>query len=169
VVGVRLAVLVAVLATSPALAQAPFAIPPGWERPLRSDLDPGSYDFGLRKAPDLNLIARGDFNGDGKPDQAELLVNRPAASFALFIHLAGEAVPREISRRKLSQLAGVGIGALKPGTYRTICGRHVPIGPTCPEAQVATRTDTVSYANFEASSYFLTWKDDRFEEVWTSD
>jgi hypothetical protein len=169
VVGVRLGFLAAALLAPPALAQTPFVIPAGWERPAVSDLGPNSYDFKLRKGPDLELVARGDFDGDGKADQAELLVNRKAGVFSLFIHLATEAAPRELPEGKLTGIGGTGIRTLKPGTYDTICGRHVPIGPDCPAAKVTTKTDSVGIAHFEASYHFQMWKDGKFEDIWTSD
>src|SRR5262245_18096300 len=112
-VGVRLAVLGLILLAQPAFEQT-FAVPAGWERPTRADLGPDSYDFKLRDGSDLELVARGDFNGDGNADQSELLVNRKAGMFSVFVHLAGEASSREFSEGKLAGIGGTGIRMLKP-------------------------------------------------------
>jgi len=58
-------------------------LPSGWRRPAVSEVS----NAWRQKNHSKFLVARGDFDGDGKSDTAELLVNDSASQFALFVRL----------------------------------------------------------------------------------
>ncbi len=65
-----------------------------------------------------------DFDGDGKPDPAELLVNASANQFALFVKLASTGKWRLTDGPfDIKSLDRFGIDLVKPGKYETACGK----------------------------------------------
>jgi hypothetical protein len=100
-----------------AVAQNP---PSGWRRPSASQVS----SAWRQKSHGKFLVVRGDFDGDGKSDRAELLVNDSANQFALFVRLASSEKWNRISQPfDLSLLGNNGIDLVKPGRYKTACDK----------------------------------------------
>ncbi len=76
------------------------------------------------KSPTRFLKVKGDFDGDGKSDVAEILINPSSSQFALFVKLSwtGEwqLVGKPYDEKSLDRF---GIDYVKPGKYETACGK----------------------------------------------
>jgi hypothetical protein len=97
------------------------SLPPGWRKPTSTEAT-GAW---REKSPTRFLVAEGDFDGDGKKDTAELLVDLPGSHFNLFVKFAAVAEwqPLYGSVGEAKDLAEFGIVPVKPGQYKTACGK----------------------------------------------
>jgi len=100
-----------------ALAQ---ELPSGWRRPVSAETS-GEW---RQKSRARFLVVNGDFDGDGKPDSAELLINPSSSKFALFVRLSStqkwQLVGESTDVKKFDRF---GIDLVKPGEYKTACGK----------------------------------------------
>jgi hypothetical protein len=77
-----------------------------------------------RKSSTRFFRVEGDFDGDGKPDVAELLINDSTKKFALFVRLASEPTWQRVSEQMdVASLDRFAIDLVKPGRYETACGK----------------------------------------------
>jgi hypothetical protein len=90
-------------------------LPEGWRRPTRSE----SSDEWRKKSPTRFLVVNGDFDGDGKQDVAELLVNPSAKQFGVFVRLAGTGKWQALITFDLEAIGRYAIDFVKPGKYKT--------------------------------------------------
>src|SRR5712691_1804769 len=94
--------------------------PTGWRRITQAE----AADDWRQKHSTRFLLVKGDFDGDGKPDVAELLLNPGSNRFALFVRLAStskwERLGEPIDAKNLDRF---GIDFVKPGKYETACGK----------------------------------------------
>jgi hypothetical protein len=108
---------VPVLAVGLAAAQ---ELPSGWRRPSPTEASGPWRD----KSQTRFLVVKSDFDGDGKLDTAELLVNPLTNQFALFVNLASTGKWQLINKPfDLKSLDRFGINHVKPGKYETACGK----------------------------------------------
>jgi hypothetical protein len=95
-------------------------LPAGWRRPTKAE---ASGDW-RQKSRTRFLVVNGDFDGDSKPDVAELLVNPAAKRFALFVKLGSTGRWHRVGdESEMDWLSGMGIKVVKPGSYETACGK----------------------------------------------
>jgi hypothetical protein len=95
-------------------------LPKGWRRPTHSE----TSDEWRKKSPDRFVAVKGDFDGDGKPDIAELLVNPSAKQFALFVSLSSNRNWQLLAKSDaMGNFDRFGIDYVKPGKYETACGK----------------------------------------------
>lgn len=94
-------------------------LPKGWRRPTTKEFD----DEWRRKDPSKFLRARGDFDGDGREDVVELLVQRQGNSAGLFVWRAVNPVPLLLVKFEKKELKLQGTAVVEPGEYRTACGK----------------------------------------------
>jgi hypothetical protein len=95
-------------------------VPEGWRQPTASE----ATESWRRKSATKYLVVRGDFDGDGKPDTALLLVNGAGSKFALFILLASDRHWQQVGEENdVKLLDSMGISLVKPGRYETACGK----------------------------------------------
>lgn len=120
-------------------------------------------------------VVKADLDGDGIRDQAELLVSEGGAEFGPFAFLRqrdatyrvlrlGEPMPREY-------LEVMGIRAVKPGFYRTACGKgYVACGAGEPKA-VRLKAWAIDVFTEESANSFFYWDGHAalFRRVWISD
>ncbi|MBI3514913.1 MAG: hypothetical protein HY060_12750, partial [Proteobacteria bacterium] len=99
------------------------ALPQGWRLPRPDELSsPHDIVQWRDDSPDREAVARGDFDGDGRQDEARLLVSADGKKYALFVLLgSGRAVRLVID--DVDGLSIMGIAALPPGRHRTACGK----------------------------------------------
>jgi hypothetical protein len=160
---------VIVLALRPASAQ--DSLPSGWRKPALAEAD-GEW---RKKNPTRFLVAKGDFDGDGKGDIAELLVDVPGKHFGLFVKLAGTAEWQRLDSGEgdVKDLAEFGISPVKPGKYKTACGKgygDYACSHGEPELLELSRP-AVDYFYNESSDYIFYWdtKAKKFIRVQMSD
>jgi hypothetical protein len=86
-------------------------VPTGWRRITQAE----AADDWRQKHSTRFLLVKGDFDGDGKPDVAELLLNPGSNRFALFVRLAStskwERLGEPIDAKNLDRF---GIDFVKP-------------------------------------------------------
>ena len=110
-------IFLAVLLSTVARAQ---DLPEGWRRPTRSE---SSGDW-RKKNPTRFVVVKGDFDGDGRPDVAELLVNPSTKQFALFVSLSSAQKWQMLNKPyDMAAFDRFGIDNPKPGKYETACGK----------------------------------------------
>jgi hypothetical protein len=110
-------VLLAVLLCSAALAQ---DLPAEWRTANTVEKSPAWR----KKSPTRFFLVEGDFDGDGKSDIAEILVNPTEKKFALFVRLASTPKWQMLGEAGgLGLLDRFGIDLVKPGKYQTACGK----------------------------------------------
>jgi hypothetical protein len=97
-------------------------LPDGWRLPSA-----GEVDEAWRAADSERfLLTDLDLDGDGRPDQARVLLRIDGAGYGVFAFLCrarGAPVPHLIlHNRDLAYFKGIGIRAAAPGLYHTACG-----------------------------------------------
>jgi len=114
-------------------------------------------------------IARGDFDGDGKPDEARLLLSHDGKRLAIVATLSSSG------ERLVSQWEGgltrMGIATLPPGRYRTACGKgYFECEPQEPE-ELVTRWDGIDLFYEESADgvYYMPERDREFVHIRLSD
>jgi hypothetical protein len=112
-----LALFFGLLVSSAAFAQ---DLPTGWRRAnLAERASPWR-----RKSPTRFFRVEGDFDGDGRTDVAELLMNPTQKKFAVFVKLAGTQKWQRLGDAgDLGALDRFAIDLVKPGRYETACGK----------------------------------------------
>ncbi len=116
---------------------------------------------------------KADFDGDGAPDDAWIMISSKGAGWALFVFLNRSSNGGRVIRL-LSRTSGVpqnfGIAIVKPGIHRTACGKGFACGPgDAPE--IMLDTPGFSFFKFESASSIFYWdhRQDAFRRVYTSD
>src|SRR5215510_278573 len=99
------------------LAFAQETLPQGWRKPVAAEV-PGDW---REKSPAKFLTVRGDFDGDGKVDVAELLVNQAGTQFGLFVKRSAAPGWEQLEKGQIRQLDNLGIDLVKPGKHETAC------------------------------------------------
>src|SRR5208283_460278 len=109
--------LLSLLTTCASLAQE--HLPTGWRKPTLSEAKGG---WRSRSATRF-LIARGDFDGDGQRDLAELLVSDSGKEFGLWVQLSSQGGDWQMIHSGPAPLGELGIYIVRPGKYDTLCSR----------------------------------------------
>ena len=66
----------------------------------------------------------GDFDGDGKPDEARLMVRGDGKAFALFVKLGARDSALKLDEfPDMKMLPSIGIKRVAPAEYPTACAR----------------------------------------------
>jgi hypothetical protein len=162
--GICISVLI--LATGVAFGE---DLPQGWRSPTRAE----AGDSWREKSPTRFLTVKGDFDGDGKPDAAELLVNPSTNQFALFVKL-GSSAWRMLDRPgHVKSLGRFGIDLVRPGKYETACGKgygDYACAHGEPDYLVLSRP-AIDFIYTESSDSIFYWDDRqrKFVEVLMSD
>src|SRR5205823_5890090 len=107
--------LVVVLFSALAVAQ---ELPQGWRRPTLAEVK-GQW---RTKSGARFLQLSGDFDGDGKPDIAELLVSSSAKRFGLFVRLSSQHNEWQSVHEADGPLDRLAIAIVHPKKYVTLCG-----------------------------------------------
>jgi hypothetical protein len=95
-------------------------LPTGWHRPTPVEAA-GNW---RNKSGTRFLAVNGNFDGDGKPDRAELLVSSQTKQFALFVRLSSGGNWQLLDKpHAMGDFDRFGIALVKPGKYETACGK----------------------------------------------
>src|ERR1019366_7454215 len=138
--------LLIVLMSSAAAAQKDLLRLQPWRPPTAADLGTQEEQKWRQDSAAHYLVMTGDFDGDGKPDEARLVVRGDGKAFALFVKLgARDTVLKLDEYPDIKMLPSIGIKRVAPGEYPTACAR----GYDCAE-------DEPKYirVNHEAIDYF---------------
>jgi hypothetical protein len=108
--------LIFVAAYSMAQASAQQTLPAGWRKPTPTEAT-GPW---RKKSPTRFLAVRGDFDGDGRDDVAELLVSDSGKSFGLFVWLSSQRRWQSIHGAN-APLGNLGISLVLPKKFDTLC------------------------------------------------
>jgi hypothetical protein len=94
-------------------------LPSGWRLPIKQELE-SSW---RQKSPTKFVIVKGDFDGDGKVDLAQILINPSRRSFGLFVLLSSSEKWELLGDGDLRSFERFGIDQVQPGRYETACGK----------------------------------------------
>jgi hypothetical protein len=144
-------------------------MPNGWTKPAAKLT---RQDF-RRTDPNHFLLATGDFNGDGVPDKALLLVNQRTQKLGFFVCLTTETGCdwHRLETMDIAFLDVMGIAKVEPGQYETACGKgYWECGKDEPE-KLSTKRDAVEFFKDESASsvYVYNPRTRKFFSVATSD
>lgn len=144
-------------------------LPPGWTKPPAKLTDQRFR----REDPNHFLKVTGDFNGDGTPDTALLLINQQTQKMGFFICLTITTGCdwHRLEVMDIAFLDVMGIAKAKPGSYETACGKgYWECGKDEPE-KLRTKRDAVEFFKDESASsvYFYNSAQHKFVSVATSD
>lgn len=127
-------------------------LPRGWHSPSNKLT---AQDF-RRRDHNHFLTAIGDFNGDGVQDKALLLVNEK--KFGLFVCLTTTQGCdwHRLEEVDLGWLKAMGIATVKPGRYKTACGKGYWACEKNEPALLVLKNDAIEFFKDEsASSYYV--------------
>jgi hypothetical protein len=96
-----------------------LSLPAGWRRPANEEVD---QDWRAKDAKRF-LAIDGDFDGDAKKDSAEIVVAADGKSFAIVVDVSSAAQAVILEKGDIGSLARMGIALVKPGRYKTACGK----------------------------------------------
>ncbi len=166
-----LAIVLLIMFITPVITFAKDAVP-GWRTPMTNEL---GKDMAWRdKDPNLYLVVKADFDGDGKEDIAYLLVNSKDNSIGLFVVMAsvGNARPLQLEIIKDKQLIEVfGIGIVRPGTYETACGKGFWDCKKGEQEYLNLNHPAIDFFNYESANSYFYWNtiEEKFDRIWISD
>jgi hypothetical protein len=116
---------------------------------------------------------RADLDGDGRGDEARLLVDETDDSFGLFVVVSGTGSPKQLLLDKASKkmLATFGIKAVTPGQYTTACGKGYFDCKAGESPEVQLKTTGIGYFKFESAESVFAWDfaSAQFKRIWLSD
>jgi hypothetical protein len=157
-------ILIAVLFSAAAVAQ---NLPQGWRRPTLTETK-GQW---RNKSRTRFLQVRGDFDGDGKTDIAELLVNSSSKQFGLFVRLSSQDSEWQTVHKADGPLDRLGIAIVHPKKYVTLCGSDPSVcSPDQPRSLDLTNI-AINFFSYGSNNAFLYWgrKAQKFQSVPMSD
>ncbi len=164
-----LCIVAFVLLVSPALSAMDIS---GWRAPTQSEL---VENLGWRKEdPNLYITAEADFDGDGKDDEARLLINDKENKMGLFVTLSsrkreGPLLLETIDGKRTIKVMGIEVA--KPGTYKTACGKGYWACKKDESSELRLTTPAIDFFTFESASSYFIWdtKTKKFKRIWMSD
>jgi hypothetical protein len=125
-------------------------LPAGWRKPTPVEAT-GAW---RKKSPARFLLVRGDFDGDGREDVAELLVSDSGKSFALFVWLSSQRRWQSIHGAD-APLGDLGISLVLPKTFDTLCASDPSACDPGAPATVDLKNKAIKFVAWgEASSIF---------------
>ena len=141
-----------------------------WERVTPSDVNQYEDWAHRQKDRSYSLSAVGDFDGDGRPDQAYLSKNVSKGRWGLFLETSrsGEG-PRLVETDEIGSLPRVFLDVQPPGRYRTLSCRYGSEPSVNCGKFVDLKTDSFTLTYSEASSRTFFISNDIVSYFWTSD
>ncbi len=144
--------------------------PAGWRVPTTSELK----STWRRANPKQFASVNGDFDGDGKLDEAKLLVSVKEKKFGIFIWLIDEASKNPIqvlTEPNISALQYMGIDLYKAGNYKTACGKGYFECKKDELSEIKLRNDAINYFKDESVNSIFYWVPEKkvFVRTWMSD
>ena len=136
-------------------------VPEGWRRPTRAET-PQKWRM---KSVTRFLSVKGDFDGDGKPDLAELLIKRSVSDYALFVWLSSS---RSRSPQSIWEggLANIGIKLVHPGRYETLCNSDPSECDPRTPTKIDLKNDGVEFFSYGMTRSFVFWDKEAKKFQW---
>jgi hypothetical protein len=142
--------LIFVAASSMAQVSPQQALPAGWRKPTPNE----AIGPWRKKSPSRFLVVRGDFDGDGRDDVAELLVSDSGKSFGLFVWLSSQRRWQSIHGADAS-LGNLGISLVLPKKFDTLCADDPSMCAPSAPATVDLKNKAIEFFAWgEANSIF---------------
>ncbi|HLI82202.1 MAG TPA: hypothetical protein VKV03_19580 [Candidatus Binataceae bacterium] len=163
--------LTIVLAMWSLAAQNGAQLSQSWRPPTAADLGSADDQKWREENPARYLVVTGDFDGDGKPDEARLMVRGDGKAFALFVKLAARDAAQKLDEfPDVSKLPAMGIKRVAPDRYPTACAR----GLDCAEDEpryIIVKHDAIDYFRHDQSNRYYYWNESRhaFAQVGIND
>ena len=150
-------------------SNAQLILPEGWRAPKAQELALTDNTW-RNSSREKYLVVRADFDGDGKEDQAQLLVNADGTTYGLFI-LLGSGAAVVLDSKDVNSLTTMGIDKLPPGTHKTACGKGYGNCKAGEPESVRLRNPGVLYFQTEGAKSVFFWSvsDRTFRRLWLSD
>ncbi len=147
-------------------------LPDGWRPPTEREMTRSrainAAEMG-RTTSDQQFSVKGDFDGDGHPDEAMMLFNDRQQKLAIFLERgAGGPLVRLSPTAPLDLVWNQGVTVTAPGTYPTACGKGIGDSAGC-EPTVTLRWPGVSLVTYEAGIETFYWTQGGFRTVTLSD
>ena len=144
--------------------------PAGWRAPTAAEL--GEDSDWRDEDPNKYLVAKADFDGDGKTDTARLLVHSSENKIGLFVTMSsgkGTHTLEIIGDRK--QIEWLGMSVVAPGTYDTACGKGLWECKAGEPKQLHLRHPAIDFFKTETEESCFWWnaKKKKFEKTAISD
>lgn len=166
--------VVAFTLMSPAACSASeVSLPAGWRIPAQAETS-NNQEWRNRE-PNRFLTIVADFNGDGVPDRAMLLVRIKDSALGLFafVSVEGKTLKSYLldEATDKDRLEVMGIAVAKPGKYATACGKGY-FDCRAPEPDSITlEHPAVDYFKEEGANSFFYWDkaSKGFKRAWMSD
>ena len=139
----------------------------GWRRPTKNDYvgDWLTYE----KENPQPFYAKGDFDGDGKPDEAWILISKDGSSWGVFVFLSGRPEAILLDKKDATKIKpqSMGISTMSPADYKKIC--QVRNDPECKTLML--KNDAIDYFTYESASSVFYWDDQNreFKRFWQGD
>jgi|SRR5208282_3521946 hypothetical protein len=153
--------LLLVLASSAGIAQAQSLAARGWRNPTAAELGSAEDQKWREVDPTRYLVLHGDFDGDGKPDEARLMVRADGKAFALFVKLAAHDAALKLDEfPDIKMLPSMGIKRVAPDTYPTACARGIDCAEDEPRYIHVTH-EAIDYFQHDVVDHYYYWNDVR--------
>ena len=160
------------LALSLAMGGNPWP-PAGWRLPTEADYS-GDW-LAFRKDLPTPFHVEADFNGDGVPDDAWILLRSTGVGWRVVARVSQKGASARmfdlVDPDGDASAQYHGIALVKPGRYETACGKgYFECKPGEPEV-LNLKKPAIEFFKYESASSIFFWesKAKRFRQVWTSD
>jgi hypothetical protein len=153
-------VLLLVLTRAAVAAQKGSSLPP-WRAPTNAEL--GSLEDQKWRQDDRAryLVVTGDFDGDGKPDQARLMVRADGKAFALFVKLGARDTAQKLDEfPDIWMLPSIGLKRVAPATYPTACARGIDCAEDEPK-YIRVTHEAIDFFKTESAETYYYWNETR--------
>jgi len=142
--------------------------PSGWRKIDMNDLGNAKAREFRSASPVAFLSTVADFDGDGTRDIAVLLIGDEKVG-VFVLASQPDVPPRLIATRPKQDLQNLGLTNVKPGSYKTACGKGLGSKATCDRDEVVLSHPGIELFTHESASTYFHWDRQTFVETSISD
>ena len=137
-------------------------VPTGWRIPTGADLGSQLDQKWRDSDPSRYLAVNDDFNGDGSPEVALLLIRNDGTAYALFADFAQKDGHHEVIKLDefpdAEELASRGIKRVAPGDYPTACARGLDCAQDEPR-YIHLKHEAIDFFTHDAANRYYYWNE----------